>query len=148
MSNKILVALDLSDASRSVFNTALFLAQTTHAQLVLLQIIPSAKDESLSSVYEESRQRFKQRGLEALQSLAQDATTAGVNVEFTQDLGNPGRTICDFAQTRSVDTILVGSRGLTGAKEMLLGSVSNYVTHHAPCSVLIVREILREQGEI
>ncbi|MEL6786783.1 MAG: universal stress protein, partial [Cyanobacteria bacterium J06607_15] len=53
---------------------------------------------------------------------------------------NPGRTICDRAQTWSVDLILVGSRGLTGAKEVMLGSVSNYVTHHAPCSVLIVRQ--------
>ncbi|MDJ0592230.1 MAG: universal stress protein [Pleurocapsa sp. MO_226.B13] len=145
MSNKILVALDLSDANKSVYNTALFLAQTTHAKLILLQIIPSAKDESLTSVYEERWQKFKQRGLEALRSLAQEATTAGVNVEFTQDFGNPGRTICDFAQTWSVDTILMGSRGLTGAKEMFLGSVSNYVTHHAPCSVLIVRETLKKQ---
>ncbi|WP_019505589.1 universal stress protein [Pleurocapsa sp. PCC 7319] len=88
--------------------------------------------------------KFKQRGLEALRSLVQEATTAGVNTEFTQDFGNPGRTICDFAQTWSVETILVGSRGLTGAKEMFLGSVSNYVTHHAPCSVLIVRETLKK----
>ena len=141
MSNKILVALDPSDAHKSVFNTALFLAQTTHAKLILLQIIPSApEDESLLSVYEEPWQKFQQRGLEMLRSLAQEAKTAGVNVEFTQDFGNPGRTICNLAQTLSVKTILVGSRGLTGAKEMFLGSVSNYVTHHAPCSVLIVRE--------
>ena len=145
MFNKILVALDPSDANRSVFDTALFLAQTSHAELILLQIIPSAENESLTSVYEESWQKFKQRGLKTLQSLAQEAITAGVNAKFTQDLGNPGRTICDFAQTRSVDTILLGSRGLTGAKEMFLGSVSNYVTHHAPCSVLIVRETLKKQ---
>lgn len=145
MFSKILVALDLSDATRSVFDTALFLAQTTHAKLILLQIIPTAKDESLTSVYEEPWQKLEQRRLKALRSLAQEATKAGVNVEFTQDVGNPGRTICDFAQTRSVDTILVGSRGLTGAKEMFLGSVSNYVTHHAPCSVLIVREAFKQQ---
>ena len=145
MFNKILVALDPSDANRNVFDTALFLAQKTHAELILLQIIPPAKDEPLTSVYEESWQKFKQRGLEALQSLVQEATTAGVNAKFTQDFGNPGHIICDFAQTSSVNTILVGSRGLTGAKEMFLGSVSNYVTHHAPCSVLIVRNALKKQ---
>ncbi len=146
MSNKILVALDLLDANKSVFETAVFLAQTTHAKLILLQIIPLALlDESLSSVYEEPWQKFKQRRLEALRLLTQEATTAGVNVEFTQDFGNPGRTICHFAQTCSADLILVGSRGLTGAKEMFLGSVSNYVTHHAPCSVLIVRETFKKQ---
>ena len=145
MFNKILVALDPSDANRSVFDTALFLAQKTHAELILLQIIPPAKDESLTSVYEEQWQKFKRRGLSALRSLVQEATTAGVNAKFTQDFGNPGRIICDFAQTSSVNTILVGSRGLTGAKEMFLGSVSNYVTHHAPCSVLIVRETHKKQ---
>ena len=146
MLKKILVALDPSNAYESVFNTALFLAQTTHAKLILLHIIPPPpEDESLVSVYEEPWQKLQQRGLEVLRSLAQDATTAGVNVEFAQDFGNPGRTICNLAQTLSVETILVGSRGLTGAKEMFLGSVSNYVTHHAPCSVLIVRETSQKQ---
>ncbi|PSB11269.1 universal stress protein [Pleurocapsa sp. CCALA 161] len=145
MSSKILVALDPSDTNKSVFDTAVFLAQTTHAKLILLQIIPPApEDESLISVYEEPWQIFQKRGLEALQSLTQEATTAGINAKFIQDFGNPGRTICDFAQTWSADLIVVGSRGLTGAKEMLLGSVSNYVTHHAPCSVLIVRQTLNK----
>ena len=146
MLNKILVALDPSDAYKSVFDTALFLAQTTHAKLILLHVIPPApQDESLISVYEEPWQKFQQRGLEMLRSLAQEAKTAGASVEFSQDFGNPGRTICDLAKTRSIDLILVGSRGLTGAKEMFLGSVSNYVTHHAPCSVLIVRESSMQQ---
>ncbi len=146
MFNKILVALDLSDANisnanKSVFDTAIFLAQATDAQLILLQILPLApQDESLISVYEEPWQKLQQRGLKALRSLTQEATTAGINAICIQDFGNPGRTICALAQTLSVDPILVGSRGITGAKEMLLGSVSNYVTHHAPCSVVIVRK--------
>jgi nucleotide-binding universal stress UspA family protein len=146
MLNKILVAIDVSDASKNAFDTALFLAQTADAKLILLHIIPPPpEDESLTSAYEEPWQKLEQRGREMLRSLAREATEAGVDVEFTQDFGNPGRTICDFAQTRTVDTILVGSRGLTGAKEMFLGSVSNYVTHHAPCSVLIVRETIEQQ---
>lgn len=146
MLNKILVALDLSDANRSVFDYAVFLAHTADAQLILLQILPPApQDESLTSVYEEPWQKLQQRGLQVLRSLTQEATTAGINAKFIQDFGHPGRTICDLAQTWSVDQILLGSRGLTGAKEMFLGSVSNYVTHHAPCSVLIVRESSKQQ---
>ncbi len=156
MFNKILVAIDLSETNKSIFNTALSLAQTTRAQLMLLNVISSDKnnypnpfiysgyeydpmDESLFTMYQEQWQKFKQRGEELLRSLVEEATTAGVNAEFIQDLGNPGHTICDFAQTWSADLILIGSRGLSGVKEMFLGSVSNYVTHHAPCSVLIVR---------
>lgn len=146
MLNKILVAIDVSDANKNAFDTAVFLAQTTHAELILLHIIPPPpKDESLTSAYEEPWQKLEQRGWEMLRSLAQEARTAGVNAKFTQNLGNPGRAICDFAQTQSVETIVVGSRGLTGAEEMFLGSVSNYITHHAPCSVLIVRETLKQQ---
>ena len=44
--------------------------------------------------------------------------------------------------------IVVGSRGLKGLKEMFLGSVSNYVTHHAPCSVLIVRSEIENESNL
>ena len=80
----------------------------------------------------------QQQRLEVTKLLVQESTAVGVYTEFTQALGNPGETICNLAKTWSADPILVGSRGLSGIKEMFLGSVSNYVTHHAPCSVLIV----------
>jgi hypothetical protein len=82
---------------------------------------------------------YKQWGINFLQNLTEKATAAGVDTEYTQLTGNPGRTICELANTWEADLILVSSRGLKGLKEMFLGSVSNYVTHHAPCSVLIVR---------
>ncbi len=97
------------------------------------------------NLYQQHWQKLEQEGLELLQSLAEEATQAGVKTEWGQSLGYPGRNICESAQTWSADLILLGSRGLTGLKEMFLGSVSNYVTHHAPCSVLIVRE---EENEI
>ena len=75
-----------------------------------------------------------------MKSLTEEATKAEVKTEFKQTFGYPGRNICELAQTWSAELIVVGSRGLTGLKEMFLGSISNYVTHHAPCSVLIVRE--------
>lgn len=141
MYNKILVAIDPVDTNQDLWETALYLAQKTDAKLILLQIIPASPENQVPpSAYEVPWQKLKQKGLEILRSLVQEATAVGIDAEFTQDFGHPGRTICDFAQTRSVDLILIGSRGLTGVKEMFLGSVSNYVTHHAPCSVSIVRK--------
>ena len=58
-----------------------------------------------------------------LRGTAQEATEAGISTEFIQILGNPGRAICDLAQTQSADLVVVGSRGRTGIKEMFLGSV-------------------------
>lgn len=48
--------------------------------------------------------------------------------------------ILDVAQEQNADLIVVGARGLTGFERFLLGSVSSKLSHHAPCSVMIVRE--------
>jgi nucleotide-binding universal stress UspA family protein len=68
------------------------------------------------------------------------AQALDVDTEIHQKLGsNPGRVICDLARGLQSDLIVVGRRGLTGLSEILMGSVSNYVTHYAPCSVLTVQ---------
>jgi len=54
-------------------------------------------------------------------------------------VGNPAKEIVEFAMNLGVDLIVAGTRGRTPAKEIYLGSVSNALTHRAPCSVLIVR---------
>ncbi len=157
MFNKILVAIDHSTISRKVFEAGLSLAKTTGASLMLLHVLsPEDKDypppfiysgleyetsaEPILEAYQEKVQKFKQQELQFLQSLTEEATQAGVETEFTQTSDYPGYSICEQAQKWSAELILVGSRGLTGMKEMFLGSISNYVTHHAPCSVFIVHK--------
>jgi len=54
-------------------------------------------------------------------------------------VGEPAEEIVDLARLEHVDLIVLGSRGLSPVKEMLLGSVSNKVLHTAPCPVLVVR---------
>jgi nucleotide-binding universal stress UspA family protein len=71
--------------------------------------------------------------------LAQEATSSGVKVEYQQVPGIPGRTICRVAEKWQADLILIGRRGRTALMELFLGSVSNYVVHHAQCCVLIVQ---------
>ena len=53
--------------------------------------------------------------------------------------GDPADAILDVAEEQNADLIVVGNKGMTGAKRFLLGSVPNKVSHHAPCSVLIIR---------
>ena len=155
MINKILVAVDYSETSKSVFNSALSLAKTTGAELMIMHIlgedepnypvIPSytyypVLDNYDYNLYQKKYEDYKQEGIKFLQQRNKEAKAAGIKSEFIQLAGNPGREICKLATTWSADIILVGSRGLKGLKEMFLGSVSNYVTHHAPCSVLIIRQ--------
>ena len=53
--------------------------------------------------------------------------------------GDPAAALLDVAEERGADLIVVGNKGMTGADRFLLGSVPNKVTHHAPCSVLVIR---------
>lgn len=63
----------------------------------------------------------------------------GIEVRTTARAGDPADAILDVAEEDHADLIVVGNRGMTGAKRFLLGSVPNKISHNAPCSVLIVR---------
>ncbi|MCC5617214.1 universal stress protein [Nostoc sp. CHAB 5836] len=156
MFKKILVALDRSEIGQQVFKEALGLAKLTQGSLMLLHVLSPEGEGSpyvptlsnfdyypgLSSqsfeLYQKQWDTFKNLGIQMLQSFCAQANTAGVTTEFTQNIGNPGRIICDLAHSYGADLIVMGRRGRSGLMELFLGSVSNYVLHHATCSVHIV----------
>jgi nucleotide-binding universal stress UspA family protein len=157
MFSKILVAIDNTDIGRHIFDEALSLAKTTDAEMMLLHVV-SPFDEKYpqpmyvypytfhSTFHSEVMKKYvgqwevlKQEGIEFLTLLCNQAIAFGVTTEFTQNLGDPGRVICDLARNWEADLIIVGRRGRSGLSELFLGSVSNYVLHHAPCSVLTMQ---------
>ncbi len=78
--------------------------------------------------------------LAVLDEAREAAIAAGVSgVETFARQGDAADAIIDIAEEQNCDLIVVGNKGMTGAKRFLLGSVPNKVSHHAPCSVLIVR---------
>jgi nucleotide-binding universal stress UspA family protein len=157
MFQKVLVALDCSDMGRPVFDTALALAKSTQASLLLVHVLSPLNSGSPTplyldagamypTLYEESMkgqmqewEMFKQQGLDYLRSRTDEAQAAQLTVDCRQVVGDPGRQICDLAMEWSADLVVVGRRGHLGLGEFLLGSVSNYVMHHATCSVLTVQ---------
>jgi nucleotide-binding universal stress UspA family protein len=74
-----------------------------------------------------------------LKAAGEQVGEAGVEVQTFAREGDPADAILDVAEERKSDLIIVGNKGMTGAKRFLLGSVPNKVSHHAPCSVLIIR---------
>src|SRR6185436_20360378 len=74
-----------------------------------------------------------------LAEAAKDLESQGVRVETHAREGDPADAILDVAEEQGADLIVVGNKGMTGAKRFLLGSVPNKVSHHAPCSVMIIR---------
>ncbi len=74
-----------------------------------------------------------------LDEAAKVIRSAGIDVELFPREGDPADAILDVAEEQKADLIIVGNKGMTGAKRFLLGSVPNKVSHHAPCAVLIIR---------
>lgn len=157
MFEKILVAIDGSQSSHNVFKTALDIAKADNASLVLLHVLSFDEQNSLSipmptgleyfqaadsdtlKIYREQWQTYEQHSLNLLKSLADRSTAEGIKTEVRQIAGGPGRQICEFAQSEDIDLIVMGHRGISALNELLLGSISNYVLHHAPCSVLTTK---------
>ncbi|MBD2327440.1 universal stress protein [Alkalinema sp. FACHB-956] len=157
MFRRILVALDRSDSSSAIFHEALTLARSMGAALMLLHVasvfeegysapfypgvdgIYSTLHDEVIKSYLAHWEEMQAESLNWLRSLCDQATEAGVPTEFSQAVGDPGQVICQQARFWNADLILVGRRGRKGFTELLLGSVSNYVLHHAPCSILTVQ---------
>jgi len=74
-----------------------------------------------------------------LREAAEAARAGGVDAATYARRGDPAEAILDVAEEQGADLIVVGNKGMTGARRFLLGSVPNRVSHHAPCSVLIIR---------
>jgi nucleotide-binding universal stress UspA family protein len=160
MFQKILVAMDQSPLSQSVFEKAVDLAKTNQASLMLLHVLSSNNEffpmpmyPGIDGIYPLAHDAIirtsqaeyslaEDIGLEFLQSHARTAIAQGISTEVTQTIGDAGATICAIANTWTADLIVMGRRGRTGLAEFVLGSVSNYVLHHAPCSALVVQAAL------
>ena len=67
------------------------------------------------------------------------ADKSGININTVLIEGDPASKIIGYSEMEKFDIIIIGSRGMGQFKEMILGSVSNKVIHHAKCSVMVVR---------
>jgi nucleotide-binding universal stress UspA family protein len=74
-----------------------------------------------------------------LDTAAANARKEGIEVQTHAVEGDPAEGILSVAEETKADLIVVGNKGMTGARRFLLGSVPNNISHHAPCSVMVVR---------
>ena len=146
MFGSIVVGTDGSDTAKTAVRYAIDLARELGARLLIVSAYEAVADQRLRGerleVPEDLQWMVNPRGdvLAMLDEAKADAATGGVEqVETFARQGDPADAILDVAEEQRSDLIVVGNRGMTGAKRFLLGSVPNKVSHHAPCSVLIVR---------
>jgi nucleotide-binding universal stress UspA family protein len=142
----ILVGTDGSETAHTAVRRAIDLAAGLGARLQIVSAYEPVSDQRLrgEEVNVPPDLQWMINPHDDVMALLKDAEAeardAGVaNVETFARQGDAADAIVDVAEEQRSDLIVVGNKGMTGAKRFLLGSVPNKVSHHAPCSVLIVR---------
>ena len=139
---RILVAVDFSEPSQRAFDVAIGLAQKYGAELHVLHcyashgaivsvegvVVPKSFDEKLRSA-----------AARRLSAWCDKARAAGCRVEEHLSARRPDQEISAAAERLGADLIAVGTRGLGGLRQLLLGSVAERTVETAPCPVLTVR---------
>ena len=144
MFDRIVVGTDGSETAAEAVRTAVELAKMAKAKLEIV------------SAYEpvpQSRLREEGEGISGdvshmlnpredvsvvLDRAASEAKKSKVDVVTHPREGDPADAILDVAEENRADLIIVGNKGMTGARRFLLGSVPNKISHHSPCDVWIV----------
>lgn len=137
---QILLATDGSRGASAATRMAVSLTRKFKAKLDVVSVFEPL--EKVGIVSPEAPEP-KIRTLRDLERLMLGDGSAPVEAEalytLWQEIGNPAETILRVATECRSDLILIGSRGMGAFKAQLLGSVSDRVMNHAPCSVLIAR---------
>jgi nucleotide-binding universal stress UspA family protein len=160
MFQKILIALGDLPAAEEVLAQGLTLASQVKATVLLLHvlnpleshgfdlpasplvggILPIVNDAAIAK-YNQEWQKYAQLNATRLQSYAAQAAALGIPAETLQSFGDAGPTICSTAKTWGADLIILGRNQKSTLAEIFLGSTSNDVLHHAPCSVLTIQPL-------
>ncbi|MFL5894082.1 MAG: universal stress protein [Thermoleophilaceae bacterium] len=146
MYGSIVVGTDGSDTAREAVRQAAELAKAVGADVFLVSAYEPVSEarlrqerrdvpedvswvvnprEDVQAVLDEEAERVRGIGIGQVETFARE--------------GDPADAILDVAEEKGSDLIVVGNKGMTGARRFLLGSVPNKVSHHAPCNVMIVR---------
>ncbi len=139
--NKVLVALDGTEAQIEVFKRAVLLSISFDASLVLAQVVDMSRYDLAASYDPDLVNEVCEYASSELEKLAEEAKNAGVkDVEVMIKYGSVKNSLVnDIIKPADPDLVICGDRGLNRIQYALLGSVSNFVAHNVDCDVLIVK---------
>ncbi len=145
MYRSIVVGTDGSETAGKAVRQATELAKSVGASIHLVSAYSPVPDTRLRQERQDAPEEIqwsinpREDVEETLRLAEEQVSEAGVEVETYAREDDPADAILDVAEEKSADLVMVGNRGMTGARRFLLGSVPNKISHHAPCSVLIIR---------
>jgi len=128
---RYLVALDGSEHGSKAFETATKLASPGDVLFLTTVVSKSSK--------EDSRSRLREQATTLLSKYCDRAKELGYHYEPVILEGDARELLCQAVEDRSINVLVVGTRGLGTIKRMFLGSVSNYCVQHASCDVIVAK---------
>ncbi|MBB6444366.1 universal stress protein [Bacillus benzoevorans] len=145
----ILVAVDGSNESERAFRRAAQIAKSNDAKLLLVHIIDGRAIAAVDTYTFDSPLtdndptvfiKYENHARELLEKYKKEAEDAGLkDVNYYLQNGYPKELITDIANDNKVDLVVCGATGLNAFERLLIGSVSEYITRHVKCDVLLVR---------
>jgi nucleotide-binding universal stress UspA family protein len=142
---RIVVGTDGSETAAEAVRQAIDLAKLSSARLSIVSAYAPASNRRVQAEQREAPAdvHYELGPREdvnlVLDAAAAEARKEGIEVTTHPVEGDPAEGILATAEETKADLIVVGNKGMTGARRFLLGSVPNNISHHAPCSVIIVR---------
>ena len=148
--SKILVAVDGSEESMLAVDCAIDMAKKNNAELIVLNVIHSQKypyspayalrpvNPSTTNSIIQNQEEEAQRWLAIVREKANDKKIK-LRTEFIIDPMSIVGAIVEYAERENIDLLVIGSRGLTGFKKLLIGSVASGVVTYAHCPVMVVK---------
>jgi len=140
--DKILVPIDFSEHAAAVIEWAAHLAEEHDSSCVLLHAYHLPVEfQQLEGAYlpADFWANVKEEAEQSLSRYADQLRARGIQVEEAVREGYPATVIEEEAERQQADLIVIGSRGLSGLKHLLMGSIAERVVQKAPCPVLTVK---------
>jgi nucleotide-binding universal stress UspA family protein len=133
--SKILVAVDGSETSSKAAEMAIDLAEKNGADLIALYIVAPNINFSQAFYF------AQENGQKIVDEVKREAVAKKLNVqtEVLMDVGAVSKAIVEYAENNNANLIVIGTRGISGIKRMLVGSTASEVVKYSHCPVMVVK---------
>lgn len=148
---KILVPLDFSKSAESIAKYAANIAKKLDAEVVFYHVIDERNFFTYNTVYtfpeyypevkidSESQQQMQEAAEVEFKKMIESFNITDIKYNIDIEIGIPYSQICEYAKVNKFDLVIIGSHGKTNLKDIFLGSVVDYISHHIDIPVLIYK---------
>ncbi len=138
MFSNLLVAVDGSESAKKAFEKSIYLAQNCNSKVDIVHVVQCELGGDSANTFE-LIEELKENAKKMLEEYKNQAAKNNIPIQIMVIQGDPAQVIIELAKTKNYDLIIMGTRGRSAFQELLIGSVSQKVMHHASCPVMVVR---------